>query len=64
MKIEVVRGGGLCSNCFILSDEKEGKLFIIDLGVTGKLTRFALKKSLKKIVNEKFEDYELEVFLT
>ncbi len=64
MKVDVVRGGGLCSNCFILSDDNEGKLFIIDLGVTGKLTRFALKKSLKKIVNEKFEDYELEVFLT
>ena len=64
MKVDVVRGGGLCSNCFILSDENKGKLFIIDLGITGKLTRFALKKSLKKIVEEKYEDYELEVFLS
>ncbi|NPE07527.1 MAG: MBL fold metallo-hydrolase [Asgard group archaeon] len=64
MELEVVRGGGMSSNSFILSDENEGKIFIIDLGLTGKLTRFPLKKSLKKIVGEKYEDYELEVFLT
>lgn len=64
MKLDIVRGGGLCSNSFILSNEKDKKLFIIDLGLSGKLSRFALKKSLKKIVNEKYDDYELEVFLT
>lgn len=64
MELEVVRGGGMSSNSFILSDKSKGKIFIIDLGLTGKLTRFPLKKSLKKIVEEKYEDYELEVFLT
>jgi glyoxylase-like metal-dependent hydrolase (beta-lactamase superfamily II) len=63
MKIHVVRGGGLCSNCFILESETKEKLLIIDLGLPGLLTKFKLKKAVDKITQEK-KDYEIEVFLT
>ncbi|NHJ49411.1 MAG: MBL fold metallo-hydrolase [Asgard group archaeon] len=63
MKIHVVRGGGLCSNCFILESETEEKLLIIDLGLPGLLTKFSLKKAVNKITQEK-KEYEIEVFLT
>ncbi len=64
MKLEIVYGGGLCSNSFIIINDDEKKLFIVDLGLTGKLTRFSLRKKLEKIVEEKYNDFQLEVFLT
>lgn len=64
MKPIIVRGSGLCSNCFILSDENLKQLLIIDIGIGGKLTGFALKKSLASIVNKEFNKYSVEVFLT
>ncbi len=64
MKLDIVRGSSLCSNCFILSEENQKKLLVVDIGIGGKLTGFALKKSLASIVNKKFSDYSVEVFLT
>jgi len=64
MKIDIVEGSGLCSNCFILSDEDLKKLLVIDIGIGGKLTGFALKKKLASIVKGDFSKYSVEVFLT
>ena len=63
MKIHIVRGTGLCSNCFILESETENKLLIIDLGLPGLLSGFNLKKAVDKIT-KKDKDFEIEVFLT
>ncbi|HUT81458.1 MAG TPA: MBL fold metallo-hydrolase [Candidatus Bathyarchaeia archaeon] len=64
MELEIVRGSGLCSNCFILGDLINKKLLIIDLGLPGKITNFRLKKALKEITKNKLEEYQIEVFLT
>ncbi len=64
MELEIVRGSGLCSNCFILGDMLNKKLLIIDLGLPGKLTNFRLRKALKKITKNELAEYQLEVFLT
>jgi glyoxylase-like metal-dependent hydrolase (beta-lactamase superfamily II) len=63
MKTHVVRGTGLCSNCFILESETEKKLLIIDLGLPGLLSGFNLKKAVDKIT-KKEKNFEIEVFLT
>ncbi|NHJ40670.1 MAG: MBL fold metallo-hydrolase [Asgard group archaeon] len=63
MKIHVVHGSGLCSNCFLLESEIKNKMIIVDLGLPGILTNFKLKKAVDKIT-EKNEDYDIEVFLT
>ncbi|MHA2358148.1 MAG: MBL fold metallo-hydrolase [Candidatus Heimdallarchaeaceae archaeon] len=63
MKIHVIRGTGLCSNCFILESETENKLLIVDLGLPGLLSGFSLKKAVDKIT-KKDKNFEIEVFLT
>ncbi|NHK31065.1 MAG: MBL fold metallo-hydrolase [Asgard group archaeon] len=63
MLIHVVRGTGLCSNCFILESKTENKLIIVDLGLPGLLSGFSLKKAVDKIT-KKEKKFEFEVFLT
>jgi glyoxylase-like metal-dependent hydrolase (beta-lactamase superfamily II) len=63
LKIHVVRGNGLCSNCFILESNLEDKLFIIDIGLPGLLSGFSLRKAIDKITKKDYQR-EIEVFLT
>ncbi len=63
MQVEIIRGEGLNSNIFILSSENEEKILVIDLGLDGLQTNFALKKVLGKMT-EKMTDFQIEVFLT
>ena len=64
MEVTTVLGGGLSSNSFIISDNKNKEILVIDLGLNGRLTGFKLRKSLKEITNNKSEEYSLQVFLT
>ena len=63
MNLEIVRGGNFSSNCYILYNDSRNKLLIIDLGMTGRLTNFKLKRRISKICNNS-RDMEIEVFLT
>lgn len=63
MQVEVIRGEGLNSNIFILKSDNEKKILVIDLGLDGLQTNFALKKKLEKIT-QKMNNFEIEVFLT
>ncbi|NHJ87373.1 MAG: MBL fold metallo-hydrolase [Asgard group archaeon] len=64
MEIIPVHHSMFSSNCFILHEEQLLKLFIIDIGMSGLLTRYKLRKTLKEIVGEKAKKYQVEVFLT
>ncbi len=64
MKVDTVRGLGLCSNSFILSVIEEKKLLVIDLGLKGIATGFKLRRALNKIVKKEAKEWQLEVFLT
>ena len=64
MKVDTVRGLGLCSNSFILSASEEKKLLVIDLGLNGIATGFKLRRALNKIVKKEAKEWQLEVFLT
>lgn len=63
MQLEIIRGEGLNANIFILKSDNEKKILVIDLGLDGHQTNFALKRTLEKIT-KKMNDFQIEVFLT
>ncbi len=63
MQVKVIRGEGLNSNIFILKSENDEKILVIDLGLDGLQTNFALKKTLEKMT-KKIDAFQIEVFLT
>ncbi len=63
LQVEIIRGEGLNSNIFILKSDDEEKILVIDLGLDGLQTNFALKKALEKIT-KKMNNFQIEVFLT
>ncbi|HUU78962.1 MAG TPA: MBL fold metallo-hydrolase [candidate division Zixibacteria bacterium] len=63
MHIEVIHGENFSSNSFILIEETKKKLLIIDLGLSGELTKYALRKKLREICGDNTR-IQVEVFLT
>lgn len=63
MNITIIRGAGFSSNCFLLQEENNSKIVIVDLGLPGEQTSFKLREALLSLTEKNF-DIELEVFLS
>ncbi|MCF2144202.1 MAG: MBL fold metallo-hydrolase [Candidatus Heimdallarchaeota archaeon] len=64
MVLRIVPGVSWSANCYLLLDEEQNKLLIIDLGLDGRLTGYSLRKSLEELLGENSENFDVEVFLT
>lgn len=59
----MIRGENFSSNSFILIEETKKNLLIIDLGLSGELTNYTLRKKLREICGD-ITGIQVEVFLT
>lgn len=64
MQLEVIPGSGFCSNCFIIHNQEDARVLIVDLGLPGNQTNFALRTALEKLAETKSDQLVIEVFLT
>lgn len=65
MRVITVPGERFSSNSFILVDEQEEKILIIDLGLKGAKTNYRLRDALETLGDlEELTEKEVEVFLT